>query len=82
MAAAKVVFVAAFLAYPVLVYFGLLYFEARFVALILIVAVAARLVFSKRRGGPIFPSFGMSVGRSVYSTRTYRNKTYIQYLTI
>ncbi len=53
MAAAKVVFVAAFLAYPVLVYFGLLYFEARFVALILIVAVAARLVFAKRRGGPI-----------------------------
>ncbi len=64
MAVAKLVFVVAFLAYPALVYFGLLYFEARFVALILVLAVAARLVFAKRRAGAtkLAPQLLVSLG--------------------
>ena len=47
----KILFAAAFVAYPVLVYLGLLYFDARSVAVLLILLAAARLVFSSRAEG-------------------------------
>lgn len=46
--ASKVFFAAAFVAYPVLVYLGLLYFDARAVAVLLILLAAARLAFATR----------------------------------
>ena len=47
----KVFFAAIFVAYPVMVYFGLMYFDARSVALLLILLVGARLVFAGRVAG-------------------------------
>lgn len=47
---AKVLFVLAITAYPFLVYFGLAYFEARFLALILISIALVRLVGTKGGG--------------------------------
>ncbi len=47
----KALFVLAIAAYPFLVYFGLAYFEARFVALILIAIALFRLVGAKRGAG-------------------------------
>lgn len=47
----KALFVLAITAYPLLVYFGLAYFEARFLALILIAVAIVRLVAAKGGGG-------------------------------
>ena len=47
----KIIFAALFLAYPVIVYFGLTYFDARGVAVLLILLVGARVVFAGRKSG-------------------------------
>lgn len=47
----KVFFAAIFTAYPVLVYFGLMFFDTRSVAVLLIVLVGARLVFAGKTAG-------------------------------
>ena len=47
----KVFFTAAFVAYPVLVYLGLVFFDARSVAVLLILLALARLVFSRQSDG-------------------------------
>ncbi|MBT4425584.1 MAG: hypothetical protein HOA58_16235 [Rhodospirillaceae bacterium] len=47
----KVFFAAIFVAYPVMVYFGLMFFDARSVAVLLILLVGARLVFARRIAG-------------------------------
>lgn len=46
-----VVLAALLLAYPLLVYFGLTYFEPRVIALFLVVLATARLVLAKSGGG-------------------------------
>ena len=46
----KIFFAAIFVAYPVMVYFGLMLFDARSVAVLLILLVGARLVFASRTG--------------------------------
>ena len=63
----KFVFAAVLIAYPVLVYFGLLYLEARFVALILVILVAARLVLAKQLGGRtrLAPQILVSLGAAL-----------------
>ena len=48
MAVIKFGFAVLFVAYPVLVYFGLAYFDARMVALILVLVAAARLALVKQ----------------------------------
>ena len=47
----KLFFAAIFVGYPVMVYFGLMLFDARSVAILLILLVAARLVFAGRVEG-------------------------------
>ena len=47
----KVFFAAIFIAYPVMIYFGLMFFDARSVAVLLILLVGARLVFVRRSAG-------------------------------
>ncbi len=47
----KIIFAALFVAYPVMVYFGLMYFDARSVAVLLILLVGARVVFAGRKAG-------------------------------
>lgn len=54
---AKIAFAALIIAYPLIVYFGLDYFDARMIALILILMAVARLFIAKRlnRGGASMP---------------------------
>lgn len=47
----KIIFAALFVAYPVMVYFGLMFFDARSVAVLLILLVGARVVFAGRKTG-------------------------------
>ena len=47
----KIIFAAVFVAYPVLVYLGLVYFDARSVAVLLILLALARLVFARQSEG-------------------------------
>ncbi|MBT5050589.1 MAG: hypothetical protein HOM58_18955 [Rhodospirillaceae bacterium] len=51
MNAAKIAFAALIVAYPVIVYFGLDYMDARMIALILILMAMARLFLAKRMNG-------------------------------
>ena len=47
----NVLFAAIFVAYPVMIYFGLALLDARSVAVLLIVLVGSRLLFVGRKGG-------------------------------
>ena len=47
----KIIFAALLVAYPALVYFGLTFFDARSIAILLILLVAARLLFAGRSDG-------------------------------
>jgi len=45
----KIIFMALFVLYPVIIYLGLMYFDARSVAVLLILLVGARVLFSGRK---------------------------------
>ncbi len=47
----NLLFAAIFIAYPVMVYFGLTLLDARSVAVLLIILVGSRLVFANRKSG-------------------------------
>lgn len=47
----RIIFGAAFIAYPVLIYLGLAYLDARSVAVFLVLLAMARVVFARRSGG-------------------------------
>lgn len=49
--AANIAFIAIIIAYPIIIYFGLQYFEARLIAVALVVLAVARLILLRRRHG-------------------------------
>lgn len=84
MNASRLVFLLFFVGYPVIVYVGLRYFEARYIAPVLVLVALARWLMSRRVGGaaPQMPQAKVVIGASIVlalATGLTNSQVYLEY---